>query len=383
MIGIIGKAGKELKEKPIRILQLFGSLNMGGAECRMMDVYRAIDKSEFQFDFVTLTSGQQIFEDEIKEFGGKIYKIKSPREIGIIKHIREVRKCLKSENYSAVHAHTSYHCGMVMLAAWLEHIPVRISHARTTGSKSKSKSKGLSLFLGRILINLFATKKLAISNNAGEFVFGNSSFEVLPNAIDVKKYQNIDISEVESLKNEIGVRKSAFIIGQIGRFAAMKNHKFSTIWFSEYKKQCPNSMLVFVGDGELKPEIERLSKELGIIDDVVFTGIRNDVYKVIHAFDVLLFPSLFEGLGGVVLEAQAAGIPVVESDSVPIETDMEIGLVQRLSINDDYSAWKNAVDSTKEGKRPSLETINQAFQEKHYTLSSAINKLSNIYQGEE
>ena len=356
---------------------------MGGAECRMMDVYRAIDKSAFQFDFVTLTSGHQIFEDEIKELGGKVYKIKSPREIGILKHVREVRKCIRAENYSVLHAHTSYHCGMMMLAAWLEHIPVRISHARTTGSKSKAKSKHISLVLGRILIKLFATKRIAISKKAGEFVFGNSSFEVLPNAIDVKKYQNIDNSEIDNIKEEIGIRKDAFIIGQIGRFALMKNHIFSINLFNEYLKHFPNTKLVFIGDGELKPEIESLAKKLGIYGEVIFTGIRNDVNKVIHTFDVLLFPSLFEGLGGVALEAQAAGIPVVESDSVPVETDMGVGMVQRVSLHDDFSVWKNAIDAARDGKRPSFEIINRAFQEKKYTLSSTINTLCSIYRGEE
>ena len=370
-----------MEEKAIKVIHFFGSLNIGGAECRMMDVFREIDKSIVNFDFVTMTSGKQFFEDEIKSLGGNIIKINSPREIGIRKHIFEIRELLRNGNYSAVHAHTSYHCGIVMLAARLEHIPVRISHARTTGSKSKSKSKPLSIILGRILINRFATKKLAVSRAAGEFVFGNNRFEILPNAIEIRKYQNVSKIEIEKIKRDFGILESDFVIGQIGRFNLMKNHSFSLRWFSDFLREKPNSKMVFVGNGSLKSEIQELAVKLGISDQIVFTGTRNDIGKIIHIFDVLLLPSVFEGLGGVALEAQAAGVPVVESDSVPIETDMGLGLVQRVSLQAEMYVWTDAILRSKDISRPSYEIINQKFSEKNYTLSSSVARLTKIYEG--
>ena len=365
----------------VRVLQVFGSLNMGGAECRMMDVYRNIDKSDVQFDFVTLTCDKQYFEDEIIQLEGNIIRIRSPREIGILKHISQLRKCMRDGKYTAVHAHTSYHCGMVMLAAFLEHIPVRIAHARTNGSKSQSKSQLISLLLGRVLINLFATKKLAISKSAGRYVFGNNAFEVLPNAIDTYKYQIEDIQEINNLKNELLIKDSDFVIGQIGRFDPMKNHSFTLKWFHEFIKSVPNSKLILIGDGPLKKEMMELSDSLGVSDRVIFTGIRDDVYKILHIMNVLFFPSQFEGLGGVAIEAQAAGVPVVESDAIPDETDLCLGLVKRVSLNDSFSKWTEAVLNSREVICPSYDTINQMFSQNKYVLSETVNRLVQLYKG--
>lgn len=366
--------------KPIKVLQVFGSLNMGGAESRMMDIYRNIDQSEIKFDFVSLLSDKQFYEDEILALESKIYKIHSPREIGVLKHIKELRSCIRSDHYSAVHAHTSYHCGIVMLAAWLEHVPIRITHARTTGSKSKSRFKNISVFMGRILINMFSTDKFAISKMAGEFLFGNRKFEVIPNAIEVIKYQKISENELFNLRKELNLQRSDFVIGQIGRFDPMKNHLFTIKWFNELLKTKPNSMLILVGDGNLKSDVINQVNYLKIQDNVVFTGIRSDVCRLLNVFDVLFFPSIFEGLGGVAIEAQAAGVPVVESDSIPSETDLDLGLVQRLSLDDDLMIWIEAVDKAKYIQRPSPSEINEKFCEKGYTISSAVNKLTKVYK---
>ena len=177
-----------MNNSPMKVLQVFSSLNMGGAESRMMDVYRHLDTSKIQFDFVTLSDEKQFYEDEIESLGGSIHKLRSPREVGVYQHIKELRECIRNNAYSAVHAHTSYHCGIVMLASWLEHVPVRIAHARTTGSKSISKAKRLSIVLGRCLIRLFSTYRLAISKKAGEFVFGKGENPVYPAPKNTRGY---------------------------------------------------------------------------------------------------------------------------------------------------------------------------------------------------
>lgn len=370
-----------MNDSPIKVLQVFSSLNMGGAESRMMDVYRHLDTTKIQFDFVTLSDEKQFFEDEIENLGGSVYKLHSPREVGVYQHIKELRECMHKNSYSAVHAHTSYHCGIVMLAAWLEHVPVRIAHARTTGSKSTSKAKRLSIVSGRWLIRLFSTHRLAISKKAGEFVFGNSQFEVLPNAIDVNKYQNTTEKEIDTLKRKLNISGSEYVIGQIGRFDPMKNHTFTVNWFSEFIKESPESKLILVGDGQLRENIARQAQQLGVDQNVVFTGVRSDVPELIHCFDVLFFPSVFEGLGGVVIEAQAAGVPVVMSDAIPTETDMNLGLIQRISLKSDLSDWTSAVIDSRTIIRPTFECINRNFEENKYTLSAEISRLSEIYRG--
>lgn len=367
---------EELKSKKIRVLQVFASLNVGGAESRMMDVYRKIDKTYFSFDFVTLEEGKQFFEDEIESIGGNVFKIASPRKAGVFKHIKDLRNCIKRGQYDAVHAHTSYHTGIVMLAAFLEKVPVRIAHARTTDSIQKGIKTRAFILLGRFLNALFATKRVAISEEAGKFVFGGRSFEVIPNAIDLDKYKNPKDKVI--LKKELGVAEDSKIIGHVGRFDSFKNQIFIVEWLSQYPEK-ENCTLVFVGDGEERATVENKAVEYGLKNKVVFTGVRKDVPELMNLFDILVFPSKVEGLGGVVLEAQAAGTPSVLSNAVPNEVDMGLDLIERRGLNDGLSKWNEAVNKSFSKKSPSFDNIKNAFNNKKYSLNYAIERYSNIY----
>lgn len=368
-------------KETIKVLQVFGSLNMGGAESRMMDIYRHLDRQKCQFDFLTMADEKQFFENEILLLGGKIIKIESPRSCGIIKHFLQLRQYMRIGKYNAIHAHTSYHCGLVMAAAWMEHIPVRISHARTTGSKQSGKMQVIFQRLGSVLINAFSTHRLAISKEAGKFLFGNHDFEIIPNAIDLDKYYHNEKLVIDSIVEEIGIKEQSFVIGQIGRFDLMKNHEFTVRWFSQYVKENDKAVLVLVGDGTLRVQIEEKVHELGIVEHVIFTGVRSDVNYLLHLFDVVFFPSLFEGLGGVALEAQAAGVPCVESDTIPLETDLGLGLVKRCSLDGGFEVWNEAVNSCKKIIIPSCDIIKAAFDKKGYSLSRVIKRFLEIYGG--
>jgi glycosyltransferase EpsF len=268
-----------------------------------------------------------------------------------------------------------------MVAAWMEHIPVRISHARTTNSKQRVKMKVIFQRAGTVLVNVFSTHRLAISNDAGRYLFGRKKFEVVPNAIDLEKYQNVNESEVHTIAEQIGIDDGLFVIGQVGRFDSMKNHEFTVRWFFQYLKENPQSLLVLVGDGELRSEIEKLAHSLKIDKNVIFTGVRSDVNVILHSFDLLFFPSLFEGLGGVALEAQAVGIPCVEADTIPMETDLGLGLIRRCSLKNGYKEWNEAVNGCKKIISPIHGEIVSAFEQHGYSLSSVAGKYIEIYRG--
>ena len=368
---------------PISILQVFGSLDLGGAEARMMDVYRCIDEQRYQFTFLSLSEEEQFFDQEIMSRGGTVIKIESPRTGGLWKHFRKLRECIHNGKYQAVHAHTSYHCGLVMLAAWMEHVPIRISHARTTGSKQKSVWKSAFLYFGRILINLFSTDRVAISQEAGKYLFGNKDFRIIPNAINVINYQRVKTNRISDLKKELGIRPGSFVIGQIGRFDSMKNHIFTIQWFSQYLRRKPASILVFVGDGKLREKILCQVRENNLEGKVIFTGVRSDVNELIHVFDLVFFPSVFEGLGGVAIEAQAAGVPCVESDTIPLETDLGLGLIRRCSLSAPMEQWNEAVDSCRTIAIPSASDIYKRFQETGYGIEATTEKYCTMYRKEQ
>lgn len=361
----------------IRVLQVFASLNVGGAESRMMDVFRCIDKEEFQFDFLTMQLEDQYFEQEIRSLGGNVIKIASPRDSGTVKNLKELSRIMREGNYDVVHAHTSYHCGIVMLAAKRAKIPVRISHSRTTGSKHQGKKAQIMLRLGRFLIGRFANQRLAISKEAGEYLFGHHSFSVLPNAIDLRNYEAIDQAVVASLKKEFGISDSDLVLGQVGRFDEMKNHGFTLELFSAYFRKHPNAKLVLIGDGPLRRQYEEVAARLACSDRIIFTGVRSDVAYWMQIFHKLLVPSTYEGFGGVILEGQAAGIPVLKSDSFTDAADLNLGLVCRCRLNN-VEDWLLQLE--RELSVPSAAQIKAAFFEKGFSLDGEIHTLGEIYK---
>lgn len=365
--------------KSVRVLQVLGSLNMGGAESRMMDVYRKIDRKRLSFDFLIFSQGEQFYEQEAIALGSQVIQQDMPRPGRILRHIHHLRDVLRTGGYDVVHAHTSYHSGLVMYAAWREGVPVRISHARTTETRRKGVLQRAMLILGRSLIHRFATVRLAISEKAGRFLFGRSSFVVLPNAIDVRIYQNTEDSEASALRGELCIPGEAVVVGQIGRLEPMKNHAFTLAWFADYCHGNPNAILVLVGDGSLRAGLEQKATDLGIRDKVHFTGVRGDVPRLIHIFDTMIFPSIFEGLGGVVLEAQAAGIPTVMSDTVPDEADMGLGLIKRCSLEAGFDVWTKAIEESIVRPRPDYKRINAAFGARGYSLEHEIARLEELY----
>ena len=361
----------------VRILQVFASLNVGGAESRMMDVFRSIDRKKYAFDYLTMQLEEQYFESEIRALGGGVIKIASPRECGVLKNLKELIRVMKEGKYDVVHAHTSYHCGLVMLAARIAKIPVRISHSRTAGSKHPGRKTQMMLKIGRFLIDRFANRRLAISNEAGVYLFRKKKFTLLPNAIDLTHYENRNTAAIERLKAEFTLSDADVILGQVGRFDNMKNHGFTLKLFSEFLKMNPSAKLVLIGDGPMRRQREQEAKALGIAEHVIFTGVRSDVPDWMFLFDKLLVPSLYEGLGGVILEAQAAGTPVLKSDSFTDAADLQIGLVRRCGLND-LEGWLAALSES--APVLSKEDIFRAFDASCDNLNKAISILCDAYE---
>ncbi len=373
--------------QPIRVLQIFGSLNVGGAESRVMDIYRYIDRDRVQFDFLSMQTDKQYFEGEISSFGGKIIKVPPPRESGILGNFKSIINAIKLNGpYDVVHAHTSHHCGVVMLAAKLAGVPIRISHARTTSSRHLGLKTKIMLKIGRTLINLFATKKLAISKDAALYLYGERCVNkgetiIVQNAIDTSKYFTKNTEASNELRRIYSLENNGPIIGHVGRFDSMKNHTFLIDIMTEFVKRNPDSLLIFIGDGPKRKEIEEKAERRNLKNNVLFLGIRNDVNIWMKIFDIVVMPSLFEGLCGVAIEAQAAGTPSVLSKGIPREVDLGTGLIKFVSLDEDLNKWLDTIDEQLKLKAPDLTFIEKCFHEREYTLNSEIEKLSLIYKG--
>lgn len=366
----------------ITVIQVFGSLNAGGAESRMMDVFRAIDRTKFQFIYVTLdTSDNQFYEKEILSLGGKVIKLPSPRQVGIRSHIRQLEatfKELKSKGEAdCVHAHTFYHSGIAMLAAYSAGIPIRIAHARTTSSVNKHGiANKFMIAVGKLLTKVFATHRLALNKETAKSLFGNCrNVRIIPNAIPLELYSNAQPSEIYST-----IPDTAKIICHIGRFQSMKNQEFLLRLFAPFIKVHPESWLVLVGDGKTKLKMESLAEELGIANRTVFTGIRRDIPQILARASVFVLPSKFEGLVGSVLEAQASGVGCVVSDTVPKNVDMGLDLVEFVSLNAPASSWLKAIEHAITLPKVSFEKRYAAFDKHGFTIANEIKLLTTTYE---
>lgn len=347
----------------IRVLHVLATMDMGGIENFLMNIYRNIDREKIQFDFVINDRKKvDIFEKEIAKLGGRIYKIPAIVEKGHFTYIRALREILKKNNYKIVHSHYNAISGIILNEARKCGIENRISHSHIALDKS-FKYKGLSGIYKRYsksLINKNATLKFACSKEAGEWLYGDKKFQVINNGIIAKNY--IFNNEVRRIKREeLGIKEYEIIIGHIGRFQPQKNHKFIIDVFYELLKLDLNYKLILVGDGELKKSIEDKVKLLGVEDKVLFLGIRQDVNELLQVFDLFLFPSLYEGLPVAMIEVQASGLQSFISDTISKEVDLECNLIKVLSLNQTAKEWAYYIDKNKIYKRENtVDKIKQA-----------------------
>jgi glycosyltransferase EpsF len=332
---------------PIRVLQFFSTLNNGGAENRMMDAYRCIDPNIVTFDFAVLHEGNHYFDEEVKAMGSEKYVLPDPRA-GLVRNYLALIRFFREHPFQAVHTHVSWYGGVVLMAAKRAGIKNRIAHARTAAIPNQGLKDKLICNLGKVLIAMSATRRMAISEEAAAYIFGKrvaakGKYQLIPNAIDQKKYVALEGAERAKLRDSLGIpaEKKAYVT--VANFRKPKNHLFLLDVAKALKEKGDNYILYLIGDGDLRAEIENKVRTLGLEDQIVLMGVRGDVPQILCAFDGMIFPSIYEGLGGVVLEAQLVGVPAVVSDAIPKIADIGIGMVDFVPLSAAPEKWAEAV----------------------------------------
>lgn len=329
--------------EPIRVLHENAVMDMGGIESFLMNVYRNIDREKVQFDFMVHRSKDAYFDKEIEELGGRIYKCSPFNPLKHFKYMGDINRVLSEHNdYKIIHAHSELN--MWSLKAAKKHkIPVRISHSHSTREIKDLKwifMEYEKLSLKNQCTNLFACSKPAAKWLYGERAVEENKVTYIKNGIKVEDFK-FDIDIRKRVKKELKLEDS-FVIGHVGRFMKEKNHKFMLEIFKELKKLKNNAVLVLVGEGELEEEIKQKAKDMGIYKDIRFLGVRNDVKYLMQAMDVFLFPSFYEGLGIVLIEAQALGLISVVSENIPEEAFIT-DLVHKISLKNSADYWAKKI----------------------------------------
>lgn len=323
---------KAYEKEPIRILHVIGVMNRGGAETMIMNLYRNIDRTKVQFDFVENTNQTGIFEKEITKLGGRIFHC--PHFNG--KNIFEYRRWwnhffIKHKNeYSFVHGHIGSTAAIYLASAKKYGIKtIAHSHSTYTGFRLRQSIYKIMSYPTRYVADYF----FGCSKDAAVSRFGNRvKYKVLNNAIDTKQFEY-------TIPREFPFTSGKTVYGHIGRFTGEKNHEFIIRVFSEIQKRMPESVLLLIGDGPLRKEIENEVNKAGLNANMLFLGIREDIPELLSSMDLLVFPSKYEGLPVTLVEAQTSGLRCLISDVISDETVLVPELITKMSLQQSAAEW--------------------------------------------
>jgi glycosyltransferase involved in cell wall biosynthesis len=372
------------KQPPIRILHVVGEMVRAGTETWLMNILRHIDRDRFQMDFLVHTTQPSPYEDEIRALGSKIIPCLNLSRPWI--YASNFRRIIREYGpYDIVHSHVHHFSGYVLRLAQEAGVPVRIAHSHTSELDSQAKllRRGY-LKLMKHWIPRHGTFGLATSRAAAASMFGSSwdadpYKQILHCGVDLARFH--DVIDPLAVRAELNIPPDAFVVGHVGRFEQAKNHNLIVDIAAQIAKREPKMRLLLVGDGSLRSDIEQKVTTVGLSDRVIFTGVRSDVPRLmLGAMDVFLFPSLYEGLGLVLVEAQAAGLPCIFSDVVPEEADLVKPLVGRMSLSQPAFAWAEAILATsKAGSAITQAEALKLVEQSPFNIQTSAKELEKLY----
>ena len=358
-----------------RVLHIIGRMDRAGAETMVMNLYREIDRSKFQFDFVYFTAAVCDYDAEIEALGGRIHRI---RQRNPIARFFALRRLLRNGSWSIVHAHTLFSSGLHLAAARLAGIPHRFAHSHSTqDANSTSRAGRIYQVLMRCLLAWAPTAYVACGVAAAAYLFpGRSEVTVIPNAIDIDRFAGASGVHIRS---ELGVPENCLLILQVGRYMPVKNHAFSVQVAASLRESGVDFRMLFVGTGPEQPVIEGLVRAEGLQEQVLLLGLRADIPELMAAADVMLMPSLHEGFPVVLVESQAAGLPALVSSAISAEVDLGLGLVRSAGLDEPVSQWAGAVCRTARAAVPEQCIRKGVLAERGFSAASGARLLEGVY----
>lgn len=366
---------------PARVLNVLGTTNLGGAESRVMELYRALDRDKVQFDFLVHTEKEGQYSAEIRRLGGRIYSVPRFQVFNILSYKKALRAFFAGHGeFAAVHGHMTSTAAIYLPIAKRAGIPMTIAHARSAGVDQGVK--GLATKVIRYPLKYRADYCLACSAEAAEAVYGrkwvrDGKVWTVPNAIDVRRFA-YDPEVRRQVREELGL-SGQFVVGHVGRFGFMKNHAYLVDVFAELCKMRGDAALVLIGKGELEGQVREKVRALGLADRVRFLGNRFDVERYYQAFDYFVFPSTFEGLPGSVAEAQASGLRCLVSDQVTREAALT-DLVTYRSIREPAADWAKEIMGNAQGA-PARRDMCAAIAGRGFDVHRQAKEMEAFYMG--
>lgn len=355
----------------IRTLQIIPTLNQSSGVLHViLNWHRNIDRTKIQFDYLYFKDVAVDCKKEIEALGGRFYKLPYPSFIKPWIFMKAVKDFFKTHKYNTIHTHIIPLSFFLYPIAKFYGIKNILHHSHTTKWSDKFLNGVRNKFLF-FFARPFITKKLACSDLAGRFLF-KKNYEVINNGIDIEKFK-FNENVRNKTRKELNI-ENKFVVCNIGRFEIQKNYPFLIEIFNEVYKQDKASILLLIGDGLLKKQIEKQVQNLNLTNNVKFLGIRNDVVNIYQAIDILVMPSFYEGLPVVGVEAQALGLPCLFADT--ISKDVLICNSKLLSLKLSAKQWADEILKYKIFIR---KDESEAIKNKGFNIKKTTEKIQNIY----
>ncbi len=323
-----------------KVLHYVSIMDRGGEESFIMNVFRNIDREKLMFDFLCMLPEDGAYGPEIKEMGGHVWHADFDRRKDHLKTfdnaivLRDFLKSHKGE-FDAFHIHTQ-HAMDGVLSSWaakkagISKVVVHSHSVNTMFHRTAHK-------LCKPILRNMRIKRYACSDMAGKWLYGDGEYEIVKSGVESTKYLfNKDIRE--NVRKENGWEEK-IVIGHVGNFTQPKNHGFMVEIMAELSKIEPNAIMVFVGQGERMKDFQRQASDLGLQDRIVFMGPRNDANELYQGMDYFLFPSIFEGLGMALIEAQISGLHCLASSTVPRDTCISKDCIRYKDLSEGPKSW--------------------------------------------
>ena len=373
--------------RPLRVLHIAFTMHARGTETWLVNLLRRTDRSRVRMDFLTVEGERGLYDEDIRRLGGRVLPCPSPERKGAF--LRGLRFILEKEGpYDIVHAHPFALSGLVLMQAARCGVPVRIAHSHTDRRQvreDRSLVRKMYMKLMRMLLNRYATAGLAAGEDAAQALFGprwesDPRWSVMHCGIDLDPFRHADGGAV---RQQLGLPPDVKIIGHVGSFHPEKNHDFLIGVFENLLKRRDKIHLLLVGDGPLRAAMEGRVREAGLDGQVTFAGVRQDIPALLSIMDVFVFPSLFEGMGLALIEAQAAGLPCVAAESVPADAAVVPGAVTFLplldsSLTEDPEIWAAAVSDCLDRGR--VEGALFALEPSGFNLEKNVSDMTALYE---
>lgn len=361
----------------MRVLYFIYGLNVGGAETLIENIIDKINYEKYKIEFVIQVPF--IYNERIK----KIVEAKSIRIHYItsyyknpIKSISELKRVLIDGMFDIIHVHVNALLNITPIVLAKKYNIRIVLHSHSSSNAGGGRIGKILHYINRRLISRYNTVNLACSDEAGRWMFKDFEYEIIYNGIDIDKY-GFNPTARKGIRNKYGVKENEFLIGHVGRLVKAKNHEFFIICINEIISKGVPVKAIFVGDGLLEKKIISMVEKYSLKDNVIFAGQVSNVYDYYSAFDLMLFPSIYEGLPFAIVEAQASGIPIVASDIITRQANVT-DLVTYISLKSPVSEWNMVImDKLKENNNRIAHK--DVMKKSVFNIQNTVMRIERIY----